>query len=58
MDAQYGDELLEGGWFTTEGLAAMLGVDPSTLRRWRTARPRQGPAVCVSFLTGDLVQRS
>jgi hypothetical protein len=21
----------------------MLGVDPSTLRRWRTARPRQGP---------------
>ena len=26
-----------------EELAGMLGVDPSTLRRWRTARPRQGP---------------
>jgi uncharacterized protein YjcR len=40
MDAQHEDDLLDGGWFTTEELAEMLGVDPSTLRRWRTARPR------------------
>jgi hypothetical protein len=39
MDAQPADDLLDGGWFTTEELARMLGVDPSTLRRWRTARP-------------------
>jgi transposase-like protein len=43
MDAQSADDLLSGGWLTTEELAGMLGVDPSTLRRWRTARPRQGP---------------
>jgi transposase-like protein len=43
MDARPGDDLLSGGWLTTEELARMLGVDPSTLRRWRTARPRQGP---------------
>ncbi|MCP2344025.1 MULTISPECIES: helix-turn-helix transcriptional regulator [Nonomuraea] len=24
-------------------MAALLKVDPSTLRRWRTARPPQGP---------------
>ena len=28
---------------TTEELAAFLRRDPSTLRRWRTAHPRQGP---------------
>nr|BFE69812.1 hypothetical protein GCM10020092_031130 [Actinoplanes digitatis] len=28
---------------TTEELAKMLRVDPSTVRRWRTARPIQGP---------------
>ena len=43
MDAQSADDLLDGGWFTTDELARMLGVDPSTLRRWRTVRPRQGP---------------
>ena len=27
----------------------MLGIDPSTLRRWRTTRPRQGPPfICLS----------
>ena len=36
-------ELLEGGWMSTEQLAELIGVDPSTLRRWRTARPVQGP---------------
>lgn len=30
-------------WRTTEEVAAILTVDPSTLRRWRTATPPQGP---------------
>ncbi|QXJ25986.1 helix-turn-helix domain-containing protein [Actinomadura graeca] len=43
------DEVLDGGpvlsevWYTTEQLAVLLAVDPSTLRRWRTGRPLQGP---------------
>ena len=45
MDAQPEDDLLDGGWFTTEELARMLGVDPSTLRRWRTARTPARTAV-------------
>lgn len=28
---------------TTEELADLLRVDPSTIRRWRTSRPRLGP---------------
>ncbi len=41
--------LLDGAWISTEELARMLGVDTSTLRRWRTAHPPQGPAfVCLS----------
>ena len=28
---------------TTEQVARMLGVDPSSVRRWRTAHPVQGP---------------
>jgi len=36
-------ELLDGAWLRTEELAGMIGVDASTLRRWRTARPPQGP---------------
>lgn len=36
-------DLLDGGWYTTEELARLLKVDPSTVRRWRTARPVQGP---------------
>jgi predicted DNA-binding transcriptional regulator AlpA len=47
----HGDDrvLLDGAWYRTEELAKMLGVDPSTLRRWRTARPPQGPPfVCLS----------
>ncbi|HSV65829.1 MAG TPA: helix-turn-helix domain-containing protein [Mycobacteriales bacterium] len=35
--------LLSGNWYSTEGLAALLNIDPSSLRRWRTSRPRQGP---------------
>lgn len=41
-----GDErpdLLHSGWYTTEDVADLLGVDPSTLRRWRTSTPLQGP---------------
>ncbi|WP_083898351.1 helix-turn-helix transcriptional regulator [Nocardia vinacea] len=37
-------ELAENAWYTTEDVAAVLKVDPSSLRRWRTARPPQGPA--------------
>lgn len=35
--------LLRGEWLTTEELARVLGVDCSTVRRWRTSRPVQGP---------------
>lgn len=35
--------LLTGRWLTTEELAQLLGVDSSTVRRWRTSRPVQGP---------------
>ena len=37
------DNLLDGDWLSTEEVAKLLGVDPSTIRRWRTARPTQGP---------------
>ncbi len=30
-------------WLSTEDVARLLRVDASTLRRWRTARPVQGP---------------
>ncbi|MBL1120788.1 helix-turn-helix domain-containing protein [Streptomyces sp. 110] len=30
-------------WYATEELARFLKLDPSTLRRWRTARPSQDP---------------
>jgi hypothetical protein len=36
-------ELLAGRWYSTEDLAVLLGVDPSSIRRWRTANPPQGP---------------
>jgi hypothetical protein len=36
-------DLLTGHWYSTEELAALLGVDPSSIRRWRTADPPQGP---------------
>ncbi|PVC78838.1 DNA-binding protein [Streptomyces sp. CS065A] len=35
--------LLANVWYSTRDLAARLRVDTSTLRRWRTARPPQGP---------------
>jgi len=36
-------ELLGGRWYSTEELAKLLGVDASSIRRWRTSRPVQGP---------------
>lgn len=36
-------DLLHGGWYTTDEVAALIGVDASTLRRWRTSTPLQGP---------------
>jgi predicted DNA-binding transcriptional regulator AlpA len=36
-------DVLHAGWYTTEALAQILGVDSSTIRRWRTAKPVQGP---------------
>jgi predicted DNA-binding transcriptional regulator AlpA len=36
-------DLLHAGWYSTEALAQLLGVDSSTIRRWRTAKPPQGP---------------
>jgi transposase-like protein len=35
---------VEQRWYTTEQLATLLGVDPSSLRRWRTCHPPEGPA--------------
>ena len=37
------DTTLDGPWLSTEDLATLLGVNASSLRRWRTARPPQGP---------------
>lgn len=36
-------EIPESELITTEELARMLRVDPSSVRRWRTAQPLQGP---------------
>jgi hypothetical protein len=35
--------LLDGPWYSTEELALLLGVDASSVRRWRTSDPPQGP---------------
>ncbi|MFI6334288.1 helix-turn-helix transcriptional regulator [Streptomyces sp. NPDC050535] len=35
--------LLTSVWYSTSDLAACLRVDASTLRRWRTTQPPQGP---------------
>lgn len=44
LDADDGSSsLLAHAWYSTSALAARLRVDASTLRRWRTARPPQGP---------------
>ncbi|MGW1711925.1 hypothetical protein [Streptomyces sp. NPDC002156] len=35
--------LLDNAWYSTSALTARLRVDASSLRRWRTVRPPQGP---------------
>ncbi|MBF6078040.1 helix-turn-helix domain-containing protein [Nocardia beijingensis] len=40
-------QLDESAWYTTEEVAVFLRVDASSLRRWRTARPPQGPPFVV-----------
>ncbi|MFF4871402.1 helix-turn-helix transcriptional regulator [Streptomyces sp. NPDC000961] len=39
----YRPPLLANAWYSTKDLATRLRVDASTLRRWRTAQPPQGP---------------
>ncbi|MEV6340572.1 helix-turn-helix domain-containing protein [Nocardia vinacea] len=36
--------LVDGKLYSTAELALLLGIDPSSLRRWRTANPPCGPA--------------
>ncbi len=36
-------KLVNSAWYSTKDLAQQLRIDASTLRRWRTARPPQGP---------------
>jgi hypothetical protein len=38
-----GADRLRGIWYSTEELAELLDVDASTVRRWRCAKPAQGP---------------
>ncbi|MBF6298995.1 helix-turn-helix domain-containing protein [Nocardia amamiensis] len=40
-------QLQPSEWYTTEEVAVVLRVDASSLRRWRTARPPQGPPFVV-----------
>ena len=35
--------LLDSPWLSTEEVATLCRVDPSSVRRWRTATPPQGP---------------
>ncbi|MFI6824166.1 helix-turn-helix transcriptional regulator [Micromonospora sp. NPDC050187] len=45
---------------STEELAELLDVDPSTIRRWRTVQPLQGPPFIpisdrvVKYATADV----
>jgi DNA-binding transcriptional MerR regulator len=34
----------DGYWYSSMELAELLHVDASTIRRWRTSHPLQGPA--------------
>lgn len=36
--------LVDDRWYSTNELAELVGVDPSSVRRWRTSEPPQGPA--------------
>ncbi|MFE7746693.1 helix-turn-helix transcriptional regulator [Nocardia sp. NPDC057455] len=52
--------LVDGKWYSTAELALLLGIDPSSLRRWRTANPPCGPAFVrvsprvVKYAAGDI----
>ena len=52
--------LLTGQWLSTDDLANLLGVDASSVRRWRTSEPPQGPAFVrlsarhVIYSSGDV----
>jgi hypothetical protein len=35
---------LDGRWYSSHEVAELLHVDASTIRRWRTSHPPQGPA--------------
>ncbi|MEU6172403.1 helix-turn-helix domain-containing protein [Streptantibioticus parmotrematis] len=35
--------LAPDNWYTTVEIARVLRVNPASIRRWRTARPPQGP---------------
>lgn len=37
------NRMIDDRWYTTEELASLLHVDGSTIRRWRTMSPTQGP---------------
>jgi predicted DNA-binding transcriptional regulator AlpA len=43
LSLPFGGDSLDEEWWSTEEVAALVGVDASTIRRWRTARPAQGP---------------
>ncbi|MGK5534302.1 helix-turn-helix transcriptional regulator [Streptomyces sp. URMC 129] len=43
LTADASPDLLHSGWYSTDEVADLLGVDSSTLRRWRTGSPPQGP---------------
>ncbi len=62
MDHLSDGDLLHGDWYSTEEVAKLIGVDPSTLRRWRTGHIPQGPAFVkmssrVTMYSGDDVRR-
>nr|WP_245712871.1 helix-turn-helix domain-containing protein [Micromonospora nigra] len=62
-DRQEGDNVIRLSpkpFMSTEELAELLDVDPSTIRRWRTLRPLQGPPFIqisdrvVKYATADV----
>lgn len=55
MEVQPIDDLLDGGWFTTEELAGMLGVDLDPAPLGDRSAPA-GTTVRVPVLASDVVQ--
>ncbi|MCK1810210.1 helix-turn-helix domain-containing protein [Micromonospora sp. R42106] len=63
IDRQEGDNVIRLSpkvFMSTEELAELLDVDPSTIRRWRTLHPLQGPPFIqisdrvVKYATADV----